>query len=300
MNNSWQIIGNLKPQELTESRLQLHYAVQFIAVTGSALAAALPDYSHTSLEWNPALKMFTGALISVQTPFRVALDPIGLTLIVIDRQNNIIAGFPLHQKTMTEGLNWLKEQISKLGANTEEIFFPSYPQDDFPDYAVAHGAAFDASQQLPRQELTNYYANTNQILQEIIATNEETSSIHIWPHHFDIASLILLPGTKNDEPMSIGIGLSPGDKSYNEPYWYVSPYPYPETENLPSLDSNGFWHTQHWVGAVLMASQLAIPKKDDTDIKVAEIQKQQVKTFLNSTLKLSKVLLNTGSITRSK
>ncbi|OKH37365.1 hypothetical protein NIES2119_14055 [[Phormidium ambiguum] IAM M-71] len=80
MNNSWQIIGNFKPQELTDSRIKIHYAVQFIAVTSSALVPALPDYSHTSLAWNPVIKMFTGELIQVQTSFRVALDPIYLKL----------------------------------------------------------------------------------------------------------------------------------------------------------------------------------------------------------------------------
>lgn len=164
---NWQIIGNFPPQELTESRLQLHYAVQFIAVTGSALAKPLPDYSHTSLEWNPRLKMFTGALIEVPTPFRVALDPIALTLIILNQQNDPQAKFPLHQKTMTEGLNWLKEQISKLTANAKGISLPSYPQDNFPAHTVAHGAAFDATEQSARQELTHYYANTNQILQQI-------------------------------------------------------------------------------------------------------------------------------------
>ena len=85
MDNSWQTIGNIKLQELAESRLQLHYAIQFIAATGSALAELLRDYSHTSLEWHPALKVFTGALIRAETPFRVALNPLSLTLIIMEK-----------------------------------------------------------------------------------------------------------------------------------------------------------------------------------------------------------------------
>lgn len=202
---------------------------------------------------------------------------------ILDKQGDEIAVYPLHQKTLTAGLDWHKQQISQLGADTSNLALLSYPPDDFPNHPIAHGTAFDASQaEAERQELANYYANSHQLLQEIVAETEDASPIHIWPHHFDMATLISLPGQKNGEPMTIGVGLSPGDQSYGEPYWYVSAYPYPSTENLPSLNGNGFWHTQHWVGAVLTASKLM------TDS--AEAQRLQVKAFLASALQVSDTL----------
>jgi hypothetical protein len=42
--NEWQTIAKIPPNELIESRLQLHYAIQFIAATGAAIAEPLPDY----------------------------------------------------------------------------------------------------------------------------------------------------------------------------------------------------------------------------------------------------------------
>jgi hypothetical protein len=60
MNNSWQALGKINPQALTEGRLQLHYAIQFIAASGLALAEAQPDYSQMSCGWNPGLKVFVG------------------------------------------------------------------------------------------------------------------------------------------------------------------------------------------------------------------------------------------------
>jgi hypothetical protein len=283
MNNSWQITGKIKPQELTESRLRLHYAIQFIAATGSALAEPLPDYSHTSLAWHPDLKVFFGALIRGAKTFQVALDPVKLTSIILDKQGETIAMFPLEGKTLVEGMDWHKKQISQLGADADKIVFLSYPPDDFPDHAIAHGAAFDVSEVAARQELANYYANTHQLLQEIVAETEDTSPIHTWSHHFDMATLISIPGKKNGEPMTVGVGMSPGDRSYDQPYWYVSPYPYPDTTSLPKLAGGGFWHTQHWVGAVLTASQLT------TDSTLA--QEEQVRSFLHSAVKASKALL---------
>jgi hypothetical protein len=278
------ITGKINPQELTESRLQLHYAVQYIAATGAALVEPLPDYSHTSMAWNPVLEAFVGATIQAVQPFQIALEPVSLTLSLIDHQNDTIVSLPLHGKTMLEGLDWLQQEISKLGADASKIVFLDYPPDDFPDHPLAHGAFFDASQKLALRELADYYITAHRLIQTIVTTNENASAIHIWPHHFDIATLITLPGSKNANPLTVGVGLSPGDTSYQEPYWYVSPYPYPDTANLPSLDGRAFWHTQHWVGAVLQASQF-------TENANAQTQQQQVATFLHSALKASITLL---------
>jgi hypothetical protein len=287
MSTSWQRIGTSKLNALSSIRLQLHYAIQFMAAAGSALAEPLPDFSHVSLEWHSELAVFVGVPIRATIPFRVALDPASLTSVLLNKQGDAIATLPLDQQTLATGMNWLRSEISKLGADAGKIELLSYPS-DFPDHAIAHGAVFDANQtKAGRQELVNYYTNTHQLLQEIVADTEDASPIRIWPHHFDIATLIMLPRTKNREPITIGVGLSPGDQSYTEPYWYVSPYPYPRVDDLPSLEGNGFWHTQNWVGAVLMASQL--PKE-------SQAQQQQVGVFLQSTLQISSSLLTSEHV----
>lgn len=286
--NEWQAIAKIPPDELVESRLQLHYAIQFIAATGAALAEPLPDYSHTSLAWHPILEVFVGSAIQAAKPFQVALDPVSFTLIVLDQQSETIASFPLPEKTMAAGLIWLQQELSQLGVDASKIVFLDYPHDDFPDHPLAHGADFDASQVSALSELTNYYANTETLFQAIIATTEDATAARIWPHHFDMATLIMLPGTKNGSPLTVGVGLSPGDTSYHQPYWYVSPYPYPDAVSLPALDGHGFWHTQHWVGAVLPASRFA-------ESVSAEAQQQQVEAFLHTALSTSIALLKPES-----
>ncbi|UBF30434.1 hypothetical protein K9N68_35135 (plasmid) [Kovacikia minuta CCNUW1] len=284
MNNSWHTLKKIHPPALLEARLQLHYAIQLIAATGAALAEPLPDYSHTSLAWNPDLEVFVGSLIRSPQPFQVALDPISLTIILLNKHSTPIASCPLAGKTMAEGLVWLQQEVAQLGADANKIVFLDYPPNDFPDHALAHGAVFDLRQEWGLSELVDYYANTYSLLQDRIAIHEEVSAIRIWPHHFDMAALMMLPGIKNGTPRTIGVGLSPGDPSYSEPYWYVSPYPYPDITNLPPLDGEGFWHTHHWVGAVLPASRLT---GDDH----AEIQRQQVEAFLHSAITTSTTLL---------
>lgn len=273
-------------QDLTESKLQLHYAIQLIAATGAALAEPQSDYSHTSLCWNPNLWLFVGAIIAANQPFRVAIDPVALTILILNENDVKLAELSLHQKTLAEGLNWLKGEISKQRADADKVVFLSYPPDDFPDHAIAHGAPFARQQMEARQTLAASYAKTYELLQEIRTTTTAASPIRIWPHHFDMASLIALPETHNSEicnqeSKSIGIGLSPGDKSYDEPYWYVSPYPYPDIASLPHLEGNGFWHTTEWVGAVLPASRL----------EHCTTEPAQIRTFLNSALNASQSLL---------
>ena len=277
---SWQKTGKIDPKSLTESRLQLHYAIQFAAAVGNFLTESKPDASHASLTWNSELNLFVSGIVATKKPFQVALEPVSLTSIILDTQGKKLAEFSLGKKTMEQGMNWLKREIASLGADGEKLTFVSYP-DDFPDHPLARGTPFNETQEVQRQELTAYYANTNLLLQEIVSTTEGASPIRIWPHHFDLATLISLPYTQKGEAMSIGVGLSPGDSSYDQPYWYVTPWPYPDPANLPELDGGGSWHTQDWVGAILSASQLS----------QGDEQQAQVKAFLQSAVKALLALL---------
>jgi hypothetical protein len=274
MTLSSSISQTISPQDLTEGRLQLHYAIQCIAAVSAALAEPLPDDSHVSLSWNPTLEVFMGAPIRAETPFRVVLDPISLTAGLMNQHNRIFTSQSLHRKTLAESLDWHKAELTKLGVNTSGIELLTYPP-DFPDHPLGHGDRFDTHQNIAeRWELTLYYANTFHLLQEVIAEAVDATPIHIWPHHFDMATLLYLPGQRNGEPIAIGIGLSPGDTSYTEPYWYISPYPYPSTTQLPELDGNGLWHTQDWVGAVLTTSKLVADS--------SQAQQEQIHSFLKS------------------
>ena len=280
--NSWQTLGNIAPQSLTETRLQLHYAIQFMAAVGNFLTDPQPDYSHASLTWNSELKVFISGLVTTQKPFQVALEPVSLTSLVLDAEGNKLAEFFLPQKTLDEVMNWLKQTIKPLGADIAQLTWVNYP-DDFPDSPLASGATFQDTDRAQRQELTAYFANTNSILQAIAANTEGASPVRIWPHHFDIATLISLPFTQKDESVSIGVGMSPGDSSYDRPYWYVTPWPYPDPATLTELASGGTWHTEGWVGAILTASQLS---QDDK-------QQEKLAAFLDSAISASRSLLET-------
>ena len=63
MSHAWRITGATPPQDFTEIRVQLHYAVQFLAVVGAVLAGPQPDRNHAGFDWNPDLDLFVSPFI---------------------------------------------------------------------------------------------------------------------------------------------------------------------------------------------------------------------------------------------
>jgi hypothetical protein len=150
-------------------------------------------------------------------------------------------------RTRAQGLAWLEQQ---LGAGP--IVPPSH---ELPAHAVADGAPFEAPPTGHLQELAHWYADAAALLADFVAAHEGAGPVYCWPHHLDIATLVQVAQGK-----TVGVGLSPGDGSHDEPYFYLTPWPYPPgPEGLPALQ-DGHWHTRDWFGAVLLGSEVvAIP-----------------------------------------
>ncbi|MGF1567852.1 MAG: hypothetical protein ACFCVD_07250 [Nodosilinea sp.] len=244
----------MHPQTLSPHRIQLHYAIQFIAATGMALGEAQPDGSQMTLTWAENLHGFVGQKIPA-TQIQVALFPKALASAILN-QHQVVATLPLVGQTLATALAWHRSELTKLGVTADTLTLLDYPPDDFPDHPLAHGATFEMGGSAGREALAAYYAQTRPLLDAIVAANPAASPTYIWPHHFDMATLLTYPGATEAETKYLGVGFSPGDGSYAEPYWYITPYPAPERAQLPELPGGG-WHTDHWVGAVLSASQAA-------------------------------------------
>ena len=72
------------------------------------------------------------------------------------------------------------------------------------------------------------------------------SEARIWPHHFDIGALITLSA---DGQQSIGLGMTPGDTHFDQPYFYCSPYPAPEAGTTLPILAAGKWTTDGFASA---------------------------------------------------
>jgi hypothetical protein len=173
----------------------------------------------------------------------------------------------------------MKEVVGRAGLDPARLT----PRKHYtiPDHRVASGAPFSREIGPELSELARYWSNAAGILDEVSRTTAGASPVLTWPHHFDIATLIALPDNGTGAHRTIGIGQSPGDDSYAEPYWYVGPYPHPATRDLPPVSGGGHWHTAGWLGAVLPASAFV----------AAADQRAQVLTFVDSGVAACRTLL---------
>jgi hypothetical protein len=243
-------LGAPTPAALAGARVELHFAAQLPAAVGRALVAPAPDDSHTSLEWLAGPRLLAG--VRAPSGLRAALRPADLALAVLGDADAPAAELPLAGRTFAEAAAWLAAAL-RAPAGTV-LGLPPY---DMPAHPIAGGARFGGEDRAAAAELARWYATADATLRALARSSPGASAVRSWPHHFDIATL--LPGPAVDT--TIGVGLSPGDGSYAEPYFYVTPWPYPKDPAPPELPGGGHWHREGWFGAVLTAtSLLAAPR----------------------------------------
>ncbi|MDH3297675.1 MAG: hypothetical protein OEM96_05295 [Gemmatimonadota bacterium] len=229
---------------LLDARLQVHWAVQVLARFGDARIEAQPDASHSSLTWDPESRRFnTGADPDGR---RLQFDPVELAY-RLERTGADAHEFALRGRTLDEALGWLAGLPDGIGRL--EVGEP-----DVPAHPVREGAPFDADPD-DLAELAGWFHASHEALAALRTGWPSASAVRCWPHHFDIAVLIPLDAAEAEpdpeQARSVGAGMTPGDATYAEPYWYVTPWPYPEDPDLPPLPAGAVWHTENWIGAVL-------------------------------------------------
>ena len=249
MTFDWKNLREPAPSSLTGARQIAHYAAQWVAQAAWANLRAAPDDSHSALTWDAPLR----ALVSAPFPggITVGLQLESLELLVIrDAKPDRLA---LHGLASSMADDWLASKLTAHGYKAHSkvklpYAVPAHPLSREPGLAGLsrwYGAAADVL-----EAVRDKYGNIK----------PGPGPVRCWPHHFDIALLVQLEEGAGDAARSIGVGFSPGDEYYHEPYLYVSPYPGPKNPTLPALPPGGHWHTKDFFGAVATAQEfLALP-----------------------------------------
>ncbi len=228
---------NVDSASLRDAREACHHAVQHVSRLARANLEAAADDSHSSLKWTG------GAFESLDfgNGTRAGLHVSDLTLFTGD------ATLALPGKTESDVEQWLAGQATALGLRPAADAEMPYELEPYEAYSVSRDAC---------EAMAAWYALADAGLQKLL--DGQTGSftpIRVWPHHFDIATLLQLEDGDPEEAKSVGIGLSPGDTAYDEPYFYVSPWPHLTADQVLAT-TIGHWHLDGFSAAILSASEI--------------------------------------------
>lgn len=275
-SSQWQPVGQLAPDTLIDARLQLHHAAQIIVSAAISYLAPQRDDSHTNLEWLPDLKALATNLLPSRSGLRFALRPADLSLLSVLGTDTVHSSFALNGHRLPEALAWMSGELGREGFEPERLSTKKHYQ--IPVHPVADGAPFRLDPDGGSAELSRYYQDA-WLVASVTETKEPGASpIRCWPHHFDLATLLTLPPAPDGTARTIGVGLSPGDDSYGEPYFYIGPNPHPAVEALVPL-AVGIWHTRQWVGGVLTGTAITAVGSQ------AETQFEAARTFVDEAIR---------------
>jgi len=256
--SDWRPVRSVDRRQLSEARVEAHYAVQWLARAARAFIAPRPGDSHTNLGWDEAL----GGLRTHRLP-----DGMRLGLIVADLTLLLLMPDPaappyalsLSGRTDADARAWLGRLVAAQGLDAAALDDPS-PY-EMPAHATANGAPYAGTELADALgTLATWFGNANYVLgrarQELIARKLDAPPVRCWPHHFDLDILVAFDRPAPDDSGSMGVGFSPGDEHYDEPYFYVTIYPHPDVAALPHLPEVGHWHSNHFTGAIAPAHRI--------------------------------------------
>ncbi|GMR12719.1 MAG: hypothetical protein BMS9Abin29_0912 [Gemmatimonadota bacterium] len=247
----WRTLGAFPPEGLVASRLELHHAVQLLASFGQTLLDPRPDDSHRSMVWFGPDQGFSTSPMEREPSLRMTLAPADLTASV-HGDAGVLVSRSLVGLTPDEAYGWLESELP--GALARDGLRLARPEYEIPARGSGRGVPFSGTPAAALVELEAWFENAADLLDELVAQHASATGVRCWPHHFDIATLLVLdPEIGPADGRSVGVGFSPGDEATPQPYWYVTPYPDPGTYDLPDLPG-GYWNTEGWFGAVLPGS----------------------------------------------
>lgn len=244
-------------RSLGAARRAAHVACQVPAAFGASRLPDAGDHQHTNLGWDGR----SGALLGRDVAgLRAGVQLAPLRWVLVDARGRQVAAMPAAGAGLDDGLAWLRRAAVAAGGEDAPIALGGWPRPSPDAGGAVPNADADALDQLGR-----WFGMADAVIGRLRAAEPTASEVRVWPHHFDLATLITLDaGPSDGETRTLGVGLSPGDDAIDEPYVSVSPWPYPAARTGPALRL-GSWWTDGWFGATLRGSELG----DRPDLRMA-------------------------------
>ncbi len=244
------------PTALAQARSVAHAAVQLLTKAARANLAAVPDDSHSSLEWSVERQMFLTHPLGTEAPaHQVGLTLLPLQLVLLcdgERQDELLLG----DQSLLQAAHWLDRRLADIGLGAASpVVLPYELPDDVSGIVVFPEATGESLAQLAAWYSLAATA-LKQLSVELVDLVPGPSPVSCWPHHFDIATYVALETGDAETARGIGVGMSPGDGSYDQPYFYVNPWPHLDVASLPPPLTPGHWHTEGFVGSIATGEEI--------------------------------------------
>jgi len=264
---SWRPLSGVDTKQLAEARLQTHYAVQCLAKFARAALPAQPDDSHTNLGWDDGLDGFVTHPLPDGARLGLRLRDLTLTA-EGGEAGRAERAISLIGRTDAEARAWMDLALSRDRLDARALDAPSpYAM---PPHAIARGGTYGAARiGTALEELAAWFANGQSAIDSLrramLGHGHDAPAPRCWPHHFDLATLTSFRLSRGATTAYVGAGLSPGDRYYGEPYFYLSVYPAPNRSALPPLPPLGRWHVEDFTGAVATATAILATARPEAD-----------------------------------
>jgi len=274
---NWIKLDKINSGDIAPTREALHRAMQLVSAAPRSFLPPLEHDETASLHWNEKKRrlesQYFGPKLNVQSSIDFASFKIMLLVeeIVFDE-------ISLHKKSFDQVKEWFRNTLYKIKLDPNQ-YVVDLPY-TLPAFHSGLEAPFDYYDKNAFHSFSILYHNTNLMLNQISEDKiGKKLKVKVWPHHFDMAILHYL----NAED-SVGLGLAPGDDYYAQPYFYVTPYPYPPDHTIEETNPIvGHWHTEGFKALILTYDQLFK--------EIEELEAQLVYDFLKNGLEISSKLL---------
>ncbi len=266
MGTAWKRLGAAAPGKITKAHLQPYQLAQWLARFARGYLEPVPDDSHTSLQWRRDLHiMATGDAYVGERRLAFGLNPRDLTLVML--VDGALAGeASMHGLKDKAAGDWMRARLKAFDLDPKALDAPS-PY-EVPPSPYAAKAAYDAHKDVTAlSELSRYFDNADLLLCDVVDAHRDIrpgpAPVRLWPHHFDMATIITLEEGDFETARSVGVGLAIPDKLHKEFYFYTYPWPRNERKDLPKLRSNCSYQYDGFFGAIQPMSKVVRAKDQE-------------------------------------
>jgi hypothetical protein len=261
------------------TRAALHNYCKLLGAIRGAYSEPHPNW------WHVSLRPYTSGLTTTKIPHPTNKeDHFSLSLDL--RNHYVLLSFSngnLHQYRLIDGLsvnelgNILIEELAAEKFQTR-IAKEKYDNSEKNEYSI--------------DDAEKYFSTLNQIVNvfQLFADgiSGELSPIQLWPHHFDLSfeqfGKKRIPyeeeGESKEYKSQIAYGFAPPDDSFQEPYFYVNPFPFDANITKSPLSKGAYWFEKGWNGAVLPYSEISNNPEGENILKQYLLSAQKAELSL--------------------